>query len=286
VLSLRGGAAAANLDEKAAEARQKLSSWWASAKPSSSRSSVAQDPEFKKALGLMKSRGLANVEKAVTLLRQVHHRDDSVQVKLELADALNTVMRIKTNANCLVLEGTQDTPANKKLWRALGNEALPLATAAYKAMPGDVRALAVYADSFMYSCSAKGIVKQAVSGTAKEYKRMANELRKYPKWDGAVGNAFLGGFYNVAPWPVGNKKLAAKYLGEGAAIAPTRRNLYYVGINAYQTGDFKKAVDFFGRATKAACGSITEEDFGAFLLQESKKGLKLAQAALTAEQAA
>ena len=82
-------------------------------------------------------------------------------MKLELADALNTVMRIKTNANCLVLEGTQDTPANKKLWRALGNEALPLATAAYKAMPGDVRALAVYADSFMYSCSAKGIVKQA-----------------------------------------------------------------------------------------------------------------------------
>eukprot|EP00967_Tisochrysis_lutea_P116634 scaffold187978_cov33-Tisochrysis_lutea.AAC.2 len=58
----------------------RLSSWWASAKPSSSRSSVAQDPEFKKALGLMKSRGLANVEKAVTLLRQVHHRDDSVQV--------------------------------------------------------------------------------------------------------------------------------------------------------------------------------------------------------------
>eukprot|EP00967_Tisochrysis_lutea_P116633 scaffold187978_cov33-Tisochrysis_lutea.AAC.1 len=73
------------------------------------------------------------------------------------------------------------------------------------------------------------------------------------------------------------------------AMCPVRAlciDRYYVGINAYQTGDFKKAVDFFGRATKAACGSITEEDFGAFLLQESKKGLKLAQAALTAEQAA
>lgn len=146
-------------------------------------------------------------------------------MKLELADALNTVMRIKTNANCLVLEGTLDTAANKKVWKKLGGEALPLATAAHKALPGDVRALAVYADAFMFSCSAKGIVKQALSGTAKEYKRMANELRKHPTWDGAVGNSFLGGFYNVAPWPVGNKKLAAQYLGEGAAFAPSRRNL-------------------------------------------------------------
>eukprot|EP00962_Isochrysis_galbana_P018024 scaffold5185_cov110-Isochrysis_galbana.AAC.10 len=70
-------------------------------------------------------------------------------------------MRIKTNANCLVLDGTLDTPANKRLWKALGNEALPMATAAYKALPGNTRALAVYADSFMFSCSAKGIVKQA-----------------------------------------------------------------------------------------------------------------------------
>jgi hypothetical protein len=54
---------------------------------------------------------------------------------------------------------------------------------------------------------------------------MANELRKYPKWDSAVGNSFLGGFYNVAPWPVGSKKMAAQYLQEGADIAPTRRNL-------------------------------------------------------------
>ena len=34
---------------------------------------------------------------------------------------------------------------------------------------------------------------------------MANELRKHPTWDGAVGLVFLGGLYNVAPWPVGNK---------------------------------------------------------------------------------
>ena len=99
----------------------------------------------------------------------------------QLADALNAVMRIKTNANALMIDGSLDTPANKRVWKSLGDEALPLARKAYDARPGDVKALAVYADAFMFSCSAKGIVKQALSGTAKEYKRVANELRKYPE---------------------------------------------------------------------------------------------------------
>jgi hypothetical protein len=60
----------------------RLSSWWASSKPAASLSGTSQDAEFQKALGLMKARGLSNVEKAVSLLRQVHQRDDSVQVRL------------------------------------------------------------------------------------------------------------------------------------------------------------------------------------------------------------
>ena len=47
------------------------------------------------------------------------------------------VMRIKTHANALVIEGTLDTPGNKKVWKALGDEALPLARDAYKSKPGD-----------------------------------------------------------------------------------------------------------------------------------------------------
>ena len=54
---------------------------------------------------------------------------------------------------------------------------------------------------------------------------MANELRKHPKWDGNVGCVFLGGFYNVAPWPVGNKELAKKFLGEACNSAPLTLNL-------------------------------------------------------------
>ena len=193
-------------------------SWWASKSKSlkmPATIATRKDPDREKAAALMKQRGLDKCEKAVALLRQANKRDpDDVATAMELADALNAVMRIKTNANALVIDGSLDTTSNKRVWKTLGDEALPLAKQAYQARPGDVKALAVYADAFMFSCSAKGIVKQALSGTAKEYKRVANELRKYPKWDGAVGLIFLGGLYNVAPWPVGNKQLAKKLLSE------------------------------------------------------------------------
>ena len=262
----------------------KLKSWWSSKSWKMPAAAAKKDPARDKAATLMKARGLDKCEKAVTLLRDAHQRNpEDVDTKLELADALNAVMRIKTNANALIIDGSLDTPKNKKVWKVLGDEALPLAKAAYTAKPGDVKALAVYADSFMFSCSAKGIVKQALSGTAKEYKRIANELRKYPKWDGAVGNVFLGGLYQVAPWPVGNKQLAKKLLGEAAQIAPTRRNLYYVGVNAFVLGDYQRAITFFERALRAQCGSPTESDFAGFLEDESRKGLARAKRALVEE---
>lgn len=276
---LRGGASSDTADS--------LKSWWASKSKGFKMPAAPakKDPSREKAAGLMKQRGLDKCEKAVSLLREAHERDpEDVDTKLELADALNAVMRIKTNANALIIDGSLDTPKNKKVWKVFGDEALPLAKAAYTAKPGDVKALAVYADSFMFSCSAKGIVKQALSGTAKEYKRIANELRKYPKWDGAVGNVFLGGLYQVAPWPVGNKPLAKKLLAEAAQIAPTRRNLYYVGVNAFVLGEYERAVTFFEKALKAQCGSPTESDFADFMVSESKRGLDRAKRALAEQQ--
>jgi len=265
------------------DAKGRLSSWWKS-KATGSFLEVggsAGDEARKQAAVLMRKRGLANCEKAMELLRQVHaQQPDDLELKLELADAINAVMRIKTHANTIVLEGTVDSPAYKKIWRTLGNEALPLAKEAYTAMPTNVRALSIYADSFMFECSSKDIVKQALSGAGKEYKRICKELLKYPKHDSGVGYALMGAFYNVAPWPVGSKKSAAKYFDEGAKLAPSRRNLYYVGVNAYQTGDYERAKDFFTRAIAAPCGSPTEEDFGEFMLQEARRGLKQAEEAL------
>jgi len=278
---MRGGSGAEG-DGQLAEARAKLSQWWNTKKESVAPAKA--DPDLVKAQGLLKKRGIDACEKAVNLLRAAHRRDpDNLDVSLALADALNAVMRINTHANALVIDGSLDTPAHKRLWKTLGDEALPLAKAAYSGKPGDVKALAVYADSFMFSCSSKGIVKQALSGTAKEYKRVANELRKYPKWDGAVGLIFLGGFYNVAPWPVGNKNLARKFLSEACGVSASRRNLYYVGVNAFQMGEYERAAQHFNRALKAPCGSETESDFGAWMLEQSKIGLQRAKAALAEE---
>lgn len=75
-----------------------------------------------------------------------------------------------------MIEGTQDSPAFKAIWRTLGSESFGLASDARKAFPNDVKVLAVYADAFLYSSSAKGIVKQALTGVGKKYIAIANEL--------------------------------------------------------------------------------------------------------------
>ena len=95
----------------------------------------------------------------------------------------------------------------------------------------------------------------------------------------------VGGFYNCAPWPVGNKGKAKRYLREGVKRAPTRRNLYYAGVNAYQMGEYADARDYFSRALKAPAAksaTSTEDDFVGFILAESKRGLKLAEQACSA----
>ena len=265
----------------------KVESWWAkrSGGFKGFGAKAAVDPDRTKAMSLLKKRGLSNAGQAQKLLRSALQRDPmNVDIKLELAEAINMEVRIRTNANSLVLEGVQDSPAFKKIWRTMGGESYALASEARKAYPRDIKVLAVYADAFLYTTSAKGILKQALTGAGKKYLSIAKELYKYPDWDAAVGCSFLGGFYNCAPWPVGNKNKARKFLREGAKIAPTRRNLYYAGVNAYQMGDFADAKSFFARALKAApckTPSSTEDDFFGFVLQEARRGLKLSEEELS-----
>lgn len=268
-------------------ARDKLTSWWSSQQSGFNKAKkAAVDPDSIKAAELLKKRGLANANKAAALLRAALKRDpDNVDLKLQLADAINMEIRIRTNANSLVIEGTQDSPAFKRIWRTLGGESYALAIEARKAYPSSVKVLAVYADAFLYTTSSKGIVKQALTGAGKQYLSIAKELYSHPEWDAAVGCAFLGGFYQEAPWPVGNKKLARKYLREGAKIAPTRRNLYYAGVNAYRMGEYVDAVAFFQRSLKASpcrTPSSTEDDFAAFITSEARRALKASEAALQA----
>lgn len=205
---------------------------------------------------------------------------DDPEIQLKTADAINAVMRIKTNANTILIEGSLDTPANKALWAEQGPEAFRLAKSAYEKLPPSARSLAVYTDSFMFVSSSKGILSQALTGVGSEFKRLANELLKYPEHDSGVGHALLGAFYLVAPWPVGNKEAAMTHMEKAAAIRPSRRNLYYVGVAAFRLGLYKRAVEAFQGALAAKCGSETEMDFGEFMLQQSAIGLERSRALL------
>ena len=62
-------------------------------------------------------------------------------LQLKAADAINCAMRIETNGNIMVLEGTVDTPAAKKFWAKHGPRSLSLVRAAKKdaAVAADVR---------------------------------------------------------------------------------------------------------------------------------------------------
>jgi hypothetical protein len=65
----------------------------------------------------------------------------TAMMQLKAADAINCAMRIETNGNIMVLEGTVDTPAAKKFWAAHGPRSLSLIRAAKKdaALAADVR---------------------------------------------------------------------------------------------------------------------------------------------------
>jgi tetratricopeptide (TPR) repeat protein len=231
---------------------------------------------------LMYRRGASSMEEAVTLYtKALAQEPDSTDLQLKLADALNGVMRARTNGNTIVIDSMLDTPANKAIWAKLGPRALELATAVQRARPNDAHVAAVYADAFMYSCSSKGIIKQAMSGAATVFKSNAQRLTNLDRtYDSALGHALLGCFYALAPWPYGSLDKAAEVMDEAAKLAPSRRNLYFVGVVAYKRKQWSKAADHFRKAQAAKPGSITESDFADFVLAESKRALKLAEAEL------
>ena len=131
-------------------------------------------------------------------------------LQLKAADAINCAMRIETNGNIMVLEGTVDTPDKKKFWGEHGPRALALvkaARAAHAPLRSDAAAAACEMDAFMYSSSSKGILKQALTGAGVTFLNLAKELvSAYHSYDSYVGHCYLGGFYTAAPWPLQDRK--------------------------------------------------------------------------------
>ena len=71
----------------------------------------------------MKTRTLVSVTNAVGLYKEaLAANPDDPELQLKTADAINAVMRIRTNANTILIEGSLDTPENKAIWAEQGKE--------------------------------------------------------------------------------------------------------------------------------------------------------------------
>ena len=227
-------------------------------------------------LALLKKRGLSNCKKAVDKFREaLGNASDELDAKLNLVDALNCVMRIRTHGNIPLIEGTNDTEPHKKIWGQMGPETLALAEEVYKARPNDIRALAAYTDAYMYRSSAWGIVNAVVKGAADQYVENAEKMtKKFPKYDSGLGHAFMGAFYLLAPWPLSDEEKARARMEAAHRAGPnSKRNNYYLGVVAYREGEFQEAIGHFERAKSAKCLSPAERDFCTFMKRQIIHGI-------------
>ena len=190
---------------------------------------------------------------------------ESAPLLLKAADALNCAMRITGDGNILLVHGTKDTPANKKYWALHGPRALALVRSVSHAdstLGLSSYAVATEMDAFMYASSSKGIIRQALTGAGAEFKRLAELLiSDHELWDNGVGYCYLGGFYLLAPWPLGDKAKAAESFASSVKLGPSsRRNRYNLCVATLQAGE-KEAAANCAAALHARCVGGTEPDY-------------------------
>ena len=110
--------------------------------------------------------------------------------------------------------------------------------------------------------------------------RMSHQVlvHQHPALDSGVGRCYLAGLYNVAPWPIGDKKRAlAEVLHSLARFPGSRRNHYYACMMNLQAGDAQAAVPHCEAALKARCLGATEPDYCAFMTGEVQRLLGIAK---------
>jgi tetratricopeptide (TPR) repeat protein len=226
---------------------------------------------------LMSKRQLINYEKATLQFRKALLKEpENYDLMIRVADALNHIMRAKTNGNIILLSGKiQDNERNKTIWSKYATEALKLSEKAVKANPDDRKALLTYAESYLYLSSSFGILKAIFKGAAEQYKRNANALiTKYPKADDALGDIYMGAFYAVAPWPLSSRKKARKHFKNALKLAPESiRSHYYVGLQAFIDNEYKTAKKEFDFVIDNPCTRNSEYDYCSFMKKEAEKGL-------------
>lgn len=212
---------------------------------------------------------------AADLLEKILEEGEDWKLECRAAEAMNHFMRIETKGNTITIDGPLDSPAHKKIWAKHGPRALKHAEKALKEKPDDVRVAAAYADAHMFACSAKGLIKQALTGTGKAFLKNAQRLQQLDdRYDAGLGYTLEGCFYHLAPWPLYSAEKARTLLKKAIDVAPeSRRNHYHYAVVLYTQGDKETAMKEFEK-----CLSCTprgnEKDFGEFMKKEASRILK------------
>jgi len=248
---------------------------------------LAKTVSASEAYSLMKRRSLKNCLAAADIFEasadaMTADVKAAAALRLSAADAINCAMRIKGTGNIILVEGTVDSPDNKRFWGAHGARALRLARLALsddRSLQNDARAKSVEIDAFLYTSSSKGIIRQALTGAGTEFKRLIDDFSAaHNSWDGGVGHCLVGGFYHVAPWPLGDKKRALVEMEAAWAVNKrSRRNGYYVCLLRYLAGDKSGALPACEAAQSARCDGGTEPDYCQFLTEQLNRVTALAK---------
>jgi tetratricopeptide (TPR) repeat protein len=228
------------------------------------------------AAALLESAKLADSERAVKLYEaRVAQNPNSFDARLGAARAQNQVMAIRTNGNLPLVDGLQDTDANRALWADLGRHALDHARVAHELQPKSAPAAALLASSYMFYASSLGIIRSILQGAGTEYRIHAQELSDLdPKYDDALGASLLANFYLIAPWPVHDRDAALEHFERAEQLAPDSvRNLYGFAVFWARDGDPAKARRYFERVVAQPCTPHTERLLCDWMKQTAKREL-------------
>jgi tetratricopeptide (TPR) repeat protein len=229
---------------------------------------------------LLQSGKAEDAERAAKLYEaRAADNPQSYEAHIGVAQALTQAMAIRSNGNLPLVDGLQDSDANRKLWADLGKRSLEHARAAYAIKPQSADAAALLASSYMFWASSLGIIQSILSGAGTEYRTHAQRLVELDAtYDDALGDTLLASFYLVAPWPVGDREQALEHYERAAKLAPESvRNQYGLGVYWARGGDHARSRGYFEHVVAMPCTAHTEKLFCDWMKKTSQ--LELARQA-------
>lgn len=206
---------------------------------------------------------------------QIAAAPQSFDARLGAATALNQAMAIRTNGNLPLIDGLQDTDANRALWADWGERALDHARAAQALRPDSVEATSQLATAYMFYASSLGIIRSILQGAAGEYRTHARRLIELDaSHDDALGDTLLASLSMVAPWPVGDRDAALEHYERAAELAPDSvRCQYGLGVYWAREGDAKRASSHFRHVMERPCTAHSERLFCDFMKETARDAL-------------